>query len=414
MRKAIGISIAAVAVIITFFTGCVSVKPNQLYIPVFNPNDTMFYSANEIYTGHITSEVWATVSEGCIAVSSSKEAAHSGDLGMHIKWNRQGEGCPWLGIGFGWDNWTPKDLSGVKNNGAIEFWVKMVEGERPMLPWAIGIEDYSGSGAWLGMSGNALMAEKVTTEWAKVVLPLSEFNWGEQDCDPSNVKQVIFQLEADGEVYIDDIKIVPYSGGYRKRVNLNSLNEADFVVDGQVGDAIWNTKAYSFGNNKVHMALIDKYLCVAAKVVDATPLTNPYEGQKIWDGDCFELAFSGDKQAPQIRGNYLSTDQHIGIALREKLYAWDWQHERQLKQLEMAASRTDDGYILEAKIDLSELEIVPFEMGELYGLEIAVDHGSANGRDRQERWNEESVAGFHINPALWAEMYIVPPDEATK
>jgi hypothetical protein len=98
--------IAVIALLIAGFAGCVSVKQNQLYIPVFNPNDTAFYSASEIYSGQITSEVWATQSENCIQISSSKEAAYEGGLGLHVKWNRQGEGCPWLGIGFGWDNWT--------------------------------------------------------------------------------------------------------------------------------------------------------------------------------------------------------------------------------------------------------------------------------------------------------------------
>ena len=413
MRK-VTLFTAVITALTLIIAGCVSVKPNQLYIPVQNPNDTLFYPSSEIYSGHITSEVWATVSEKCISVNSTKDAAYKGDLGMHIKWNRQGEGCPWLGVGFGWDNWTPKDISSIKNNGAIEFWVRMVDGERPMLPWAFGIEDYGGSSAWLGMSSNALMADKVTTEWTRVVLPFSEFNWDEQDPDLSSIKQIIFQLEADGEVYLDEIKIVPYNGGYRKRINLQTLNENDFLVDGKMGDAIWSTDTNKFGSNQVHMALIDKYLCVAAKVIDPTPLSNPYEGQKIWDGDCFELAFSSDKNAPQTRGNYLSTDQHIGIALRKNLYAWDWRDERELKQVQMVAEKTEDGYILEAKIDLSELDVEPFIPGELYGVEIAVDHGNENGRDRQERFNEQSVAGFHINPRLWAQMYIVPPDQAVK
>ncbi len=414
MKKLSGF-LAVITILITVIAGCgISTKQNQLYIPVFNPNDTAFYAASEIYTGYITSEIWATESEACISVSSTKEAAYKGDLGMHVKWNRVKEGCPWLGVGFGWDNWNPKDISSIKNNGAIEFWVRMAEGERPMLPWAIGIEDYAGASAWLGMSGNALKADKVTTEWARVELPLSEFNWDEMQPDLTSIKQIIFQLEADGEVYIDEIRIVPYSGGYRKRLNVTMLNEADFIVDGKMGDAIWNTEVYSFGNNQVHMALIGEHLCVTAKVKDATPLSNPYTGDKIWDGDCFELAFSGDKEAPRTRGNYLSTDQHIGIALSDKLYAWDWPGEQELKQIEMAASRTEDGYILEAKIDLRELDVEPFEPGELYGLEIAVDHGNRNGRDRQERWNEETIAGFHLNPRLWAEMYIVPLSEARK
>lgn len=413
MRKSIRL-IAIIGAVFSAFTGCVTVKQNQLYIPVFNPNDTAFYSSSEIYSGYITSEAWATEAEKCISVKATAEAAYKGNLGLNIKWNKTQEGCPWLGIGFGWDNWTGKDLSKIQNNGAIQFWVRMVEGERAMLPWAIGLEDFSGASAWLGMSGNALMAERVTTEWSRVVLPLSEFNWDEQECNVSNIKQVIFQLEADGEVYMDEVKIVPYSGGYRQRATLTSISNRDFKVDGEAGDAIWDTDELAFGNNKVHMAVMGKYLCVAAAVKDPNPLTNPYEGQKVWDGDCFELAFSTDPDSPQKRSNYLSTDQHIGIAIRKELYAWDWQDKRQLNKIRMAVAETDSGYIFEAKIDLEELDVDPFEVGELYGLEMAVDHGNEKGRDRQERWNEPSNAGFHTNPTLWGEMYIQPPGQASR
>lgn len=411
--KKLPVFIVATIALFGAVVSCVSVKQNQLYIPVFNPNDTVFYSSSEIYSGYITSEAWVTESE-CVSIKATKEAAYEGGLGLNIKWNRTLEGCPWLGVGFGWDNWTGKDLSKIKNNAAIQFWVRMAEGERTMLPWAIGLEDYSGASAWLGMNGRALMADKVTTEWSRVVLPLSEFNWEEQDCNASEIKQIIFQLEADGEVYLDEIKIVPYSGGYRNRANVTSISASDFRVDAKQGDAIWSTDEYAFGNNKVHLAVMGKYLCVAAKVIDKDPLTNPYKGQQIWDGDCFELAFSTDPNASQKRNIYLSTDQHIGFALRQDLYAWDWQDERELKRVNMAIAKTEDGYIFEAKIDLTELDVEPFEPGQLYGLEMAVDHGDETGRDRQERWNEPANAGFHENPILWGELYIVPPDQASK
>ena len=50
----------------------------------------------------------------------------------------------------------------------------------------------------------------------------------------------------------------------------------------------------------------------------------------------------------------------------------------------------------------------------LYGLELAVDHGDENGRITQERWNESTNAGFHENPSLWGEMYIMTEPEVKK
>ena len=74
----------------------------------------------------------------------------------------------------------------------------------------------------------------------------------------------------------------------------------------------------------------------------------------------------------------------------------------------------EDGYVFEAKIDLSELDIEALEQGRLYGLEVAVDHGDENGRISQERWNDPSNPGFYQNPSLWGEMYIMSEPEASR
>lgn len=121
---------------------CVQMKPNTLFVDSNSPSgtDTLFYISSEIYHDFYSSEAWNTHQVQCISVIAEEEATFEGDLGLHIKWDRQAEGCPWLGMGFGWDNWTGKDLSSIKNEGAIEFWVRMIEGERSNLPWAIGLK----------------------------------------------------------------------------------------------------------------------------------------------------------------------------------------------------------------------------------------------------------------------------------
>lgn len=392
---------------------CVSVKPNVLYIDVFDPNDTVFYSSSEIYSNFLTSEAWFTQSEGCIAGSSTKEAAYKGGLGIDIQWNRTKDGCPWLGFGFGWDNWTGKDLSGIRNTASIQFYVRMVEGERSGLPWAVGLEDFTGAQAWLGVTSNAVKADKIGTEWVRVEMPISEFSWDEQDADISNIKQIIFNTEADGHVYIDEIEIVPYTGGFRKRANIEPVQASQFSVDGQKGDAIWNTEALEFGNNKVHIAHQGNFLCVAAEVKDDTPLLNSYKGKDVYRGDAFEIAFSTDLEAKRKRSIYLTTDQHIGFALTSnEIRSWDWVGERELKYKEFQVRQTADGYIFEARIDLNDLEMEAFEIGKLYGLEVAVDHGDEKDRQKQERWNDAINSQFYVNPSLWGEMYIVPEPQA--
>jgi hypothetical protein len=46
--------------------------------------------------------------------------------------------------------------------------------------------------------------------WTSVVIPLEKFNFKARDFDTEKVKQFIIQLEGDGAVYIDDIKIISF------------------------------------------------------------------------------------------------------------------------------------------------------------------------------------------------------------
>ena len=397
---------SSLAVIIMLSASCVNVKTAKLYEDIPNPQENVFYSSSEIYADYITSEAWVTLDQNCISAKAIPEAAYKGDLGLHVKWNRTLEGCPWLGMGFGWDEWTGKDLSEIKNIAAIEFHVRMLEGSRGVLPWAVGLEDFTGSQAWLGMSSNAIKAEKITTEWTRIELPLSEFNWEEQDANFANIKQMIITFEADGEILMDEIRIVPYSGGFRKRVTIEPYALEDFNVDGLKNDKIWDTEEYKFGENKVHLALDGDFLLIAMETKDEDPMQNNNKAKDSYNGDCFELAFSTDVLASPKRTNYLSTDRHLGFVIGEEISVYEWQLKKQIENVIAKAQKTDSSYVFEAILDLKTIEIEGLDSKSLYGLEMAVDHGNEKGRYRQDRWNNQNTDQFYKNPSLWGEMYI--------
>lgn len=397
--------------LIGLVASCANMKNNQLFVDNDKGSDIVptFNASTEIYHDFLSSESWFTYEDHCLQVKAIEEAAYDGDLGLQIIWDKQAEDCPWLGIGFGWDNWTGKDLSSNYSNGAVSFWVKMLDGERKDLPWAIGLEDFTGAQAWLGMSTNAVKAEKITSEWTRIELPLCEFNWAEQNADISNIKQIIFNLEADGNIYLDEIQIAPYDGGYRKRAKIPLVGKGTIKVDGIKDDEIWNTMPYEFGDNKVHLSLVDSFLCVALEIKDLDPMQNVNQGAEIFNGDAFEIAFSTDPDAILQRTRFLSTDQHIGFSIGEKINSWDFRKHKQLESYIAASSKTPQGYIFELKINLKEFGIDKFEEGRLYGLEMVVDHGNKKGRQRQDRWNGDSDPNFFKNPFVWGEMIIYNP-----
>lgn len=408
-------SLGVIGALGLFTAGCVSVKPNVLYIDdTPDEEKEMFYAANEIYSDELSevniSESWATTDKNCITVETKKEAAFKGQSGLHIKWNRVKEGCPWLGLGFGWDNWSGKDLSQIKEEAAVELYVKMVSPPREVLPWAIGLEDFAGSQAWLGMSKAATKADMITqSEWTRIELPLSEFDWEDQQANAQNIKQIIFQFEAEGEVYIDEIKIVPYHGGYRKRANLNEIALSGFVVDGEKMDAIWQTAPISIGPDALRMAVSGSKLILALEAEDNTPLENEYTDGSVWNGDCFEIAFSTDKEASPKRTFLMSSDLHLGIALTQNPVVWNWSKEQAFMPDAIATKKTERGYVMEAVIDLAKLGVSPWEIGELYGLEMAVDHGTLKkGRVKQHIWNSNNP-DFGKFPNTWGELFIGNP-----
>jgi len=388
---------------------CVSVKKNSLFVDSNTASpDTVFYMSSEIYDDYLTAEGWFTQQPECITVETSKKAAYSGDLGLVIKWDRQVAGCPWLGLGFGWDGWSPKDLTDIKNTAAVQFWVKLPEGEKPVLPFAIGLESYDGTQAWLGMSEDVVAADEITTEWTKIVFPLSEFNWFEQDADLSTIKQIIFNFEGNGEIYLDEIKIAPYRGGFRKRAYLTQIPAENFKVDGEKDDPIWDLPVVQIEGNMVHLAQIDSFLCIALEVIDDSPFINLNTGDEIYNGDAFEIAFSTKAGANNRRTYYLSSDRHIGFSLGDVITVWDWKKHRPLTKTISASSKTKNGYIFETKVNLNELNVEAFELNELYGLEMAIDLGDAQGRTTQLIWNNPDNDGFTNNPSQWGEMLVIP------
>lgn len=129
-----------------------------------------------------------------------------------INWNKPGGGCPWVGLGVGWDQWSGKNLGPILDVAAIELVVRLPEGQPvKSFPWAFGLEDYSGRQAWMGMSADRILNGPVGQQYRAIRLPLTAFNWREMKTDPSNIKQFLLQFEADGVVEIHSIRIVRLS-----------------------------------------------------------------------------------------------------------------------------------------------------------------------------------------------------------
>lgn len=153
---------------------------------------------------------WTPNDNDCTTGGPVSDVTHSGEQALKISWNRGPKECIWAGFGIGWDNWAGKDLSEIFEEAAIQMYVRSEQGKMFGLPVVLTLEDYSGNMAWSYTGNKYFERYFIDEEWQKVVVPLNTFDLSEDGLDISNVKQLMFELQQAGSIYLDDIQLVFY------------------------------------------------------------------------------------------------------------------------------------------------------------------------------------------------------------
>ncbi|MBO6517443.1 MAG: hypothetical protein JJ975_12930 [Bacteroidia bacterium] len=396
---------------LALLTSCNMLKTNALFdAPASKPEPphiSNFYGLN-ILTDNITSEVWFTENPKCITVQNSSEVRFSGKGAIHLKWDKQEGGCDWIGLGVGWDGWSSKDLSPILDKAAIQIKAHSKTGKVTSLPLAASLEDYSGLQAWIGMAPKYIKHDD-NEDWATVTLPLSDFGWDQFEADASNIKQLIIQFEASGDVYFDEIKVVPYEGLVAKRYTSAYVSNDIITIDGVPSESVWKTTTPVVINESQIQLLSDsKYLYISGTIEDNTPLLNNKRDGEVWNGDGLEIALSTNRDANPKRTSFLYSDQHFALGLSTDPMIWDMRKKRQIQNADIKTTKVSDNrYSFEARIPFSYLEVNGFDNGETYDLEVAINKGNGKERITQERWNNEANGDFYKNPSLWGKLVFI-------
>ena len=354
-----------------------------------------------IFDNDLSEEVWSTKNSDCIGLTLKSDEK---DTFLNVKWNKDQDGCDWVGMGFGWDMWTGKDMAAVRDTLAIQLFVRSTGKPFTNIPWAFGFEDYSGNQAWLGYNKSFLIAKEIGSDWTKVEIPLSLFPFEENDFDLFNVKQLIVQLFSEGAIEINSIQLVPFSRKLKEEISV-SPSKTTIQIDGESAD--WKTTEFTeiVGGHQMAMHYTSEVLYIGVYVNDSTALQNVNKGADLWKGDAVEIAFATNTEADEKRTNYLLSDQHIGINCGNESYAWDFKRNTALNSLNFRLNRAENGYFLELAIPFKEWYSISLTNGTTLGFELAIDLGSEiNARKQQDRWNSDSVEGFHLSPSKWGRI----------
>ncbi len=166
------------------------------------------FTALSIFDNVYDRQVWVSPESQCVQLNLIKNDEPQQNS-LIAKWDKITGGCKWIGMGFGWDNWKPKDMSQIVTDCAIEIKFKSPNTDLTNLPLAFAFEDYSGSQAFLGFNLKQLKSSGIkSNQWNSIILPLNEFPFEYTETDFSNIKQFVIQFEAEGELVIDQIKLI--------------------------------------------------------------------------------------------------------------------------------------------------------------------------------------------------------------
>jgi len=350
----------------------------------------------DIFSGS-TSDFWKSEGSECINSSLTKDNTPS----LLLEWNKDQDGCDWVGMGFGWDSWQSKDIGYVVDTLALTLTVRSTGEAFTNIPWAFCFEDYSGGQAWLGYNKKFLKSKVIDRNWTDVEIPLSLFPFEENEVNLTNIKQMMVQVFSEGSIEIKSIKLTPFNGALEKTYNAQASNETK--VDGILNE--WKNESFhSLDEHLFAVSFNEESVNLAFSIKDETPRENSHQNEKLWDGDAIEIAISTNLNADTKRKFLLLSDKHFGVNVsRETPYVWDFKTGERADCLFKIVDN-EKGYDLEISIPTGLLNNIELTNGLELDFEIAIDEGTKSGRIKQERWNSGDQAGFHQSPSLWGKL----------
>ena len=156
----------------------------------------------------INNNGWGLISDKCQNFKTSNKRKSSGSKSLHASWNTSNQDCALTSFGVSWNKWFPVNMTSVRETMAIEFALSGFETLSPVNTVKVGFEDYERGKSFAQVGKEHITQGNFKNNWNRITIPLSDIP---NTIDFSNIKQLIFQFDGDGEVFIDEIKFVSNS-----------------------------------------------------------------------------------------------------------------------------------------------------------------------------------------------------------
>jgi hypothetical protein len=148
------------------------------------------------------------------------------------------------------------------------------------------------------------------------------------------------------------------------------------------GAASWDGTKDLSGN--FYLMWDNKNVYVGVVVKDDKLVTNK-AADTIWNADCIEVFFAPPEKAAQ------TTTEHYQYGFNANKDKWNWCNmesagQKEPDYVQVASTKTDDGYICEAAIEYQKMKLLDFKAGNTLGFHAVLDDTDATDREIQMTW----------------------------
>jgi len=153
------------------------------------------------------------------------------------------------------------------------------------------------------------------------------------------------------------------------------------------GAASWDGVKDCSGN--FYLMWDNKNVYVAVVVKDDKLVLNK-AADTIWNADCIEIFFS----LPEIAAQ--TTTEHYQYGFNANNDKWNWCNmegagQKEPDYVQIASTKTDDGYICEAAIEYKNMKSLEFKAGNTLGFHAVIDDTDATDREIQMTWTSNEA-----------------------